>query len=1641
MRNPNTTRHAATRMVAAVLTWAMILGQVLQPVYAQVTPLADIPIAAKVTAKPNIVYTVDDSGSMNSNFIPDFVTSGTYPAFCRIYPSVNASGQPFYATNGGNNVSNTACTAGGGSFLSPFNYPPFYTGGFNHLAYNPGVTYLPPIKANGLPLTYNIGVVTDVNGNQIDMTKVQTDPYNSPATTVVLIPALTPLAAVAVPVYCNSDWPIISNPPALGEIGDAAGEYIGIAGGHCRINGTKYDPNANGSPAIIDDYNYPWPKVGAAAGGAGSANNAAYFWRSNATRQLWCDKTSAAWPETCNGGWTCTKGGVYTPPASQPQTCYLQSTGTVCTSAPNVYTPAGCNTNPAYDLGGCVAGPEQTCLVCVVTNPCVVWTPNKVGACHLTANGGPPGSGGSGAACNCTGAGCVLPACAAFVPNPTNLNCSKGVVTQKCSANAGTCNDVLFDPTIPGNVVAGTTLLQDSNLQNGGTGAVCRHNNFDYGTGAFPGTYPTGKFISPISSGCPANIPTTVAIPRHYYVVDSVNFCTTPNTTSNAQWNGFGLSACQGKNDFATHKYVQYGQFHRTDLVAGRMYPYVDAVSGAAGSRTYAQEAINYGNWYAYYRTRILAAKTVSSIAFSFLDKTYRVGFQDLGTSSPTPVKWVDVDDFEDNPASPISPTHRSDWYNTLFGINITNYSTYTMSAMLRVGNLFKTGGAAGLVGVNPLPATAKDPITLSCQSNFHVLITDGFTNEPTLPTEAWIGDQDAKEPVAFPAPYPATNTDEMLPNLNANLGKAWPKPYVQETAAIANTLSDIATYYWATDLRPGLKNDVPSWPTLSGDLCTGASPCPPLYPPPTDLDWTKDVAWWQHVSFSAISFGSEGVLDASNNNTAPTGTVPQVYKGTLNWPDLTNPNSPVNPPADKGAAGVDDLWHATVNSRGTFVYAKTPTEVAYGLAAILNGITNGVKQRSAVAFNGQVLSANNNVVFEPRIEPFWSGDLLKVELDPLTGTEKAIPAWWKASTSLAAQIDPVATGVAEPWMSDKYRRIVTLTGASGPGVPFQFAKLTAAQLLSLSPDPVKQQLMIAYLRGGNTYLGTVIEGTKPGQFRQRGGKLGDITNAQPLIVPPPARGYRDATDPMYSTYIATKAARATVVVAPANDGMVHVFDAGPMPKAASGGNPAVPVTAGGGTELFAYIPRSLFRGVAGSPVTEDVTALQSLTYQDAGAPIYHHHFMVDASPRAADVDFSNGGGNWHTIVVGGLGKGGNGFYALDLTDVTVPDEATAAAKVLWEWNNPDSDIAVGASLASGVAPGYSFGHPVIVKVRDALYPTGRWVVIVTGGYNNKSGNGKVFFLDAKMGTLLSTITTTGGTAANPSGLAQLHGFVKDQANQIVEQLYAGDLLGNIWRIDVSGVDSYKTAPAVLFAQLKDPGGTVQPVTTAPQIEIDLNNGIDRYVFFGTGRLLDSTDLTTPAVPQQQTFYAIRDGTLSTINPQAGPLGIQPRTGPGKMNPINADEVSAIVGGAPNGWYQDLPNNPADIYDPITNPTGRGAERIVVDPQANANVAAYIGTMIQSDPCVISLPAFLYARDYTTGSSLIEDSTGTVQKYLAYGTGAVGFTGPLGRVQADGSISLGGIVSAETGGSSSVNFKNPITGPGLRWSWRLLTGE
>src|SRR5262249_46389322 len=148
------------------------------------------------------------------------------------------------------------------------------------------------------------------------------------------------------------------------------------------------------------------------------------------------------------------------------------------------------------------------------------------------------------------------------------------------------------------------------------------------------------------------------------------------------------------------------------------------------------------------------------------------------------------------------------------------------------------------------------------------------------------------------------------------------------------------------------------------------------------------------------------------------------------------------------------------------------------------------------------------------------------------------------------------------------------------------------------------------------------------------------------------------------------------------------------------------------------------------------------------------------------------------------------------------------------------------------------------------------------------SGEGRIYFLDPKTGTpnvkvkgkgylTTSAVSCTGpdGTTQT-SGLTQINGFTKDFHNQFAEQIYGGDLCGNVWRFDIHDPNP-KNWTVDLFATLVDPSGNPQPVTTAPQIEIDIANGVDRFVFVGTGRLLDTSDLSIPSPAQQQTMYAI----------------------------------------------------------------------------------------------------------------------------------------------------------------------------------------
>ncbi|HXX83797.1 MAG TPA: PilC/PilY family type IV pilus protein [Casimicrobiaceae bacterium] len=1095
-------------------------------------------------------------------------------------------------------------------------------------------------------------------------------------------------------------------------------------------------------------------------------------------------------------------------------------------------------------------------------------------------------------------------------------------------------------------ITSGMSLLEDAN----GSGLVCRHNNQAYsGVSANRYNYPNVQFNTPVTGGTGPNACVSSAryayVPRHYYKT-GVEWCDAQVATAGDKWIGYGTptgGTCQDSTD-VTHLYprfYQFGQDPSTDNYATPAFQRMDLDPTVNPSFTHTwtddsgqvqtvtrsfdgatpdvSEMTNYANWFAYYRTRIQGVKSVTSLTFSELDSNYRVGFHNLFKLS----SFVNISDF--------GAAQKAIWFAQLFGVTIPlGQETPSLDALVRIGDYYKNGSQPQLVG-------STDPIELSCQKNWHMFFTDGYTNQNGLPATT-VGDQDDVVP-ALPAPLPPGT----VPMLTA--GQPWPAPFRENPLLPAsNSLSDYAMYYWVTDLRtsgPQSVNNVPTSPTA-------------------------DPASWQHQNFAAISLGTSGKLPAGSQST----TESQLDSGALQWPQ---PYPTVFKPDN---SGVDDLWHAAINGRGRFVNAQSADEVKLGIGQILADIVNQSGVRAGVGFQNINLGPTANFYYRVGFEPDWGGSLIKIAIDPMTGVTGA--AAWSASGQLDTQLQ-ITVSDPQPWFSK--RKIVTMN-ESGVAVPFLLANLGPHQQDSLAPGSTaaRQEMILEFLRGNR-----LKEGTKLGQLRARPTALGDIVDSSAVFVGPPSAPYRESDDSGYAAFMSTFSGRAAEIYAGANDGMLHAFDDAT------------------GNETWAYIPSPLYRGgLAGG---DPKTGLGALAYQDGALPPFKHHYYVDSTPKIVDVNFAadTGGQDWRTLLVGGLGKGGAAYYALDVTDpASITSEAAAANHVLWEFKNADL--------------GYTYGKPMIAKTRAF---NGAWLVIVASGYNNASGNGNLYFIRARDGVLLKTMSTGVGTSATPSGLAHPAGYTKDFHNQLAEQIYAGDLLGNFWRFDVSDPNPGNWTVGQL-ARLVDPSGVPQPVTTPPQIEIDISNGIDRWVFVGTGELYDDSDL---ANLQQQTMYALRDGTADTPWPLPGsPLD---RFTPGLPQVShNAALDFGLTNKPDKGWYDDLPIG----------------QRIVVPPVAALSVVAYIGTSAQTDPCLTGMQANVYARNYATGQSLFTDTSGNPIESVAIAEGGVGIEF-VGLETASGTSTPDIRLAITTATKGDVIILKPNL-PALvsqhRMSWRLL---
>lgn len=721
---------------------------------------------------------------------------------------------------------------------------------------------------------------------------------------------------------------------------------------------------------------------------------------------------------------------------------------------------------------------------------------------------------------------------------------------------------------------------------------------------------------------------------------------------------------------------------------------------------------------------------------------------------------------------------------------------------------------------------------------------------------------------------------------------------------------------------------------------------------------------------------------------------------------------------ADTSGNLVPDLqseWDSIDNLTGTknpdgqpdnYFYVTNPGALETSLQ---NAFEAALHSAAAAAVAASSTSLRNDaMIFQARFNSQdWSGDLLAYSIDSL-GVINNTPLW-SASTKLSA------TAPAS-------RTILTYDPTAKDGAAFRWSSLTASQraLLQLSTETTtaQAQMRVDYLRGD-----TSNEGSGTTQFRTRsGGVLGDIVFSGPKYVAAPAGQYQTENlfigaynDSTYRSFIINNSARTKMVYVGANDGMLHGFRAPDIP---SGSTP--PATAG--NEVLAYVPNAIF------------SKLRDLTSQS-----YTHEYFVDGSPQVADAYIN---GNWMTVLVGGLNAGGRGIYALDVTDPSSFSESTASSTVLWEFTKDnDADL------------GYTFGDPLIVKMNN-----GKWAAVFGNGYKKSGdpadgdGHAKLFILFIENGIdgTWNTgdyikIDTGVGTTAGPDGLSGVNAIDFD-GNGTVDYIYGGDLLGNVWKFDVtsSTASSWSVANSgsPLFIACTDtsvpcPLAKRQAITSKPEISFHPANLDTMVVYIGTGKYLENSDASTT---QTQTVYGIWDTNDGT---SAARSGMQTQTlstyaeldalgvPTGKTLRTVTSNTVDWSGSPPNkrGWLEDL---------------NISKERITGSPTL-VNGTLFYNTFIPSpSPCDFGGGGWLMGVDYATGGLLTKPPF-------------VGFTNTTAGLNI-GAV-LGGTVFIP-GPTNGVGISNPLSGSdptkpptptatpisgsvfsGSRISWRELVPE
>lgn len=1171
---------------------------------------------------------------------------------------------------------------------------------------------------------------------------------------------------------------------------------------------------------------------------------------------------------------------------------------------------------------------------------------------------------------------------------------------------------------VSGGAVNASSATCNSNYTYYSSDGLCHRNN-NYNTTRNPLTYscpsnydqssnsppqctpscPSGYTFDGSTQSCTATVPLTATCPAGTTPYPSYGTPTSCRIYA-FTYNSGSYNYANGTNSYVAH-YVAQNCGTQTNCVLDTDTSGTAAPVGVAAGQ-------NVANWFSYYRTRILMAKTGLTLAFSTLDPAYRFGFGSINgnntggipsprysfsTSTNGSNRLAEVEPFGDGTSS----TQKAQFWNWLIGES-ANGSTPLRGALQAVGQYYQTT-QPWLTGGAGTDANTS----YACRPAFTILTTDGFWNGST---PSGIGDVDG-------------NTQSFTQNNVTTTTYTPTAPFKDQnsTPGYSNTLADVAMYYWANDLQPNLDNEVPTTP--------------------------RDPANWQHMTTFTMGLGF------SPTGISPSGTtIPQIFS----WADtgtaptgVTAANFSWPAPASNSIHNIADLAHAAVNGHGDFFSAKNPTDFVNGLQSALASIADRQGAGNAVTQSGATLptvSSSSDPFFQFRATYTtgkWTGTLTASYYDTTLTTPGYVQDW---TTNSWAPSFSTVSGV-----SLSNRNVWTSTdGTSTGSVAFRKASdLSSAEQSSLaaySAGTVSAQTMLNYLLGDNTYEA----GQPSGTLRARTAVLGDVVSSTPVYVAEPDKTlYENATftgASTYQTFVSNNASRAPLVYVAANDGMLHVFrvTAG-AGYDISGSTVTTDSAQPAGTEVYAYMPEAVLTQSGAGSITNLANPQYGVVNGVDGTQAVPHQYYNDGRITVQNVYFSSDS-SWHTVLVGTTGRGpAKAIYALDITNPSVlMNPATAKDALLWERSAGDSGSCSG-SVTTNCSNyiGEMTGAPVIAQIKQGGVTS--WAVFVGNGYNSPANTAALLQFDLQTGAL--TVHTTDGTANN--GLAEPGLMQGDTNTGLSTYAFGGDLFGNVWKFDLSSATS---AGSSIFTA-KDASGVTQPITSLISLDYDSSTN-STFALFGTGKYLSSDDINSTQV---QTWYGIRVGmgadlagatnsntpvvsSSSTRSNLTARYAVDDSSG----NRATSLQTSATDMNGMVGWYMDLPVTGERIVnrtqfisgkavvttlipkvsDPC-NTVPKGA-LMIVDPFTGANQASDFGlgtttiTYTNAAGQTVTQTVAINGQVFSSGAA-----AGVTANYTASGQINISFNTLSGGLQTLGPLTLGGGASGRVSWRELVN--------------------